>query len=141
MAAVTITSSNVTLVSGNALHGQKVDKAAGAGKVVYFDSTTGKWSRAQGDGTEAEAGQYGLGVLLSSTAGDNQITSVAVEGCIVSYGAIFAAGGVYIIGDTPGDIYPFADAGSGDQVTVIGLAISTSQLMIKPIYNAGAVIA
>ena len=140
MAAITITSANVSLVSGEARHGQQAGGAFNAGQVVYL-SDSGTWLKAQGDGTAVEAGANGLGVALSSSDASGAYFSVAMSGCVVAYGAVLTAGLVYIIGDTAGSIYPSADAGSTDKVTILGLAISTSQLLIQSVYNAGAVIA
>jgi hypothetical protein len=97
--------------------------------------------KAQGDGTAVQAGANNVGIALATADAVGARVSIASDGCIVSYGAVLTAGLIYIVGDTAGSVYPSADAGTADKVTVIGLAISTSQLKIQRIYHAGAVIA
>lgn len=140
MAAITITAANVAWVSGPVLSDQIAGGAFTAGQVIY-QADNGTWLKAQGDGTAIEAGSNNLGVALFTSDAAGARGSVAIDDAIVSYGAVLTAGIVYMIGDTAGSIYPTADAGSTDKVTVLGLAISTSQLKIKRIYHAGAVIA
>jgi hypothetical protein len=140
MAAITITPANVAWVSGPTLGDQIAGEALTAGMAVYqADNNT--WLKAQGDGTEIEAGKNRLGVALSTADAANARITVALPDAVVSYGAVLTKGLIYIIGDTAGSIYPSADAGSGDQVTVLGLAISTSQLKLQRGYDDAAVIA
>ena len=138
MAAITITAASVAWVSGPVAAGQIAGEAFTAGMAVY-KAANGTWLKAQGDGTAIEAGSEDLGVALFTADAAGAQGSIAISGAIVSYGAVLLAGLVYIINDTAGSIYPNADAGSADRVTVLGLAISTSQLLIQRIYNAGAI--
>jgi hypothetical protein len=140
MAAITITAANVAWVSGPVLGDQISGGAFTAGQIVY-QADNGTWLKAQGDGSAVEAGANNLGVALFTADASGARGSIAVSGAIISYGAVLTAGLIYIIGDTAGSVYPSADAGTGDKVTVLGLAISTSQLLIQRIYHAGAVIA
>lgn len=140
MAAITITAANVALVSGPVLADQPAGEAFTAGMAVY-KAADGTWKKAQGDGTAIEAGSIDLGVALATADAAGARVSIARDGAIVAYGAVLTAGLFYIIGDTAGSIYPSADAGSTDKVTLIGVAKSTSQLHIQRLYDAGAVIA
>lgn len=139
MAAITITAANVAWVSGPTLGDQISGGAFIAGQPVY-QADNGTWLVAQGDGTEIEAGKNNLGIALFTSDAAGARGSIAVPSAVVSYGAVLTKGLIYIVGDTAGSIYPSADAGSGDQVTVIGLAISTSQLKLQRAYDDGAVI-
>ena len=143
MTALTITEANVSLVSApsNAvLHGQLAAAAITIGQAVYLRDD-GSWGLAQGDGTDVEAGSNDVGIALSRAAAAGQPISVARAEAILGFGAILTKGLFYIIGDTAGSIYPSADAGSGDKTTLLGQAISTSQLKMIRSYNAGAAIA
>lgn len=140
MAAITITAANVAWVSGPTLSDQIAGEAFTAGMAIY-QADNGTWLKAQGDGTEAEAGENNLGVALATADAAGARVSVALPSAVVAYGAVLTKGLLYIIGDTAGSIYPSADAGSGDQVTLLGLAISTSQLKLQRAYDDGAVIA
>lgn len=143
MAALTITAANITLISapsGGVLDGQLAAGVTTPGQSIYL-ADAGNWGLAQGDGTDVEAGANDLGLSLSGASVAGQRISVARAGCIVGFGAILTKGLFYIIGDTAGAIYPSADAGSGDKVTLIGQAISTSQMLLIRSYNAGAQLA
>jgi hypothetical protein len=138
MAAIVITAANVAWVSGPVLSDQIAGGAFTAGQVVY-QADNGTWLVAQGDGSAVEAGANNLGIALFTSDASGARGSIAVSGAIVSYGAVLTAALVYMIGDTAGSIYPTADLGSTDKMTVIGIAISTSQLLLQRIYNAGSV--
>lgn len=140
MAAITITAANVALVSGQPLGDQIAGEAFTAGQAVY-QADNGTWLNAQGDGTEIEAGKNNAGVALSTADAVGARVSIAVPGCVVAYGAVLTKGLLYIVGDAAGSIYPASDLGSGDQMTVLGVAISTSQLKLMRVYDDGAVLA
>lgn len=141
MTALSITEANVSLVSappGAVLHGQIAGAAITIGQAVYL-ADDGKWYLAQGDGTTTEAGANDVGIALTRAAAAGQPISVAKPGAIVGFGAILTAGLFYIIGDTAGAIYPSADAGSADKVTLLGQAKSTSQMLLMGTYSAAAI--
>lgn len=141
MADVTITAANVAYVSGNVMSDQVAGEAFTAGMAVYL-SDAGTWLKAQGDGTAVQAGSNKIGVALFTADAASSRGSIAVGVSVVAYGAIFTAGLIYTVADTAGGIRPSADNGSTDKATIIGQAISTSQLRLLPdTYNAGAVIA
>lgn len=138
MTAIVITAANVALVSGAPLSDQQAGEAFTAGMVVY-QADNGTWLKAQGDGTAVEAGANNIGIALFTADAAGARGSIASTGCVVTYGAVLTAALVYMIGDTAGSIYPTADLGAADKMTVIGIAISTANLLIQRIYNAGSV--
>lgn len=140
MVDIVITAANVAWVSGPVLSDAIAGEAFVAGATVYL-SDTNTWFKAQGDGTAVQAGSNGIGVALATADAVGARVSVATTGAIVSYGAVLTAGLFYTIADTAGGLRPSADNASTDKVTLVGLAISTSQLLLQRIYNAGAVIA
>ncbi len=143
MTAITITAANVSLVSApsnTVLEGQICAAAIGVGQSVYL-LDNGTWGLAQGDGTAVEAGANGLGIALNTTAAAGQKLSVAIRGATVGYGAVLTAGLFYCVGDTAGSVTPSADNLTTDKSTLLGQAISTSNLLLMGAYNAGAVIA
>lgn len=139
MVAIVITAANVKWISGPVLTDQLAGEAFTAGLVVY-QADNGTWLKAQGDGTAVQAGSNNLGVALATADAADARVSIAASGSVVSYGAVLTAGLVYIIGDIAGSIYPNADAGVADKVSILGLAKSTSQLLVQRVYDAGAVI-
>ena len=141
MANVTITAGNVSLISGEPLGNQISAATITAGLVVY-QLDNGTWGLAQGDGTATEAGSNNIGVALGGAASGQRFSVATGSGnCIVGYGAVLTAGLFYTCGDTAGALVPSADNGSTDKATLVGQAISTSQIMLIRAYNAGAVIA
>jgi hypothetical protein len=140
MVAIVITAANVALISGPPLADQPAGEAFIAGTPVY-QADNGTWWKAQGDGTEIEAGKNNVGIALFTADAAGARGSVAGTGCVVSFGAVLTKGLVYIVGDVAGSIYPSADALTGDQMTVLGVAISTTQLKLMRVYDDGAVIA
>lgn len=141
MTALSITATQVLLASGPIEHGI-VGEAATQGQSVYF-ATSGKWLKAQCDGTAAEAGENGYGILLSAAGADGQPAVVAKPGAIVTLGAgaAPAAGVVYFIGATPGSLVPAGDLVSTNKSTPICVGIGANRVRILDgAYNAGSVI-
>lgn len=135
---LTVTASSVAWVSGPVTCEKQSGEAFVAGAALYY-SASGTWLKAQGDGTATEAGVNGLAVALGTSDAAGAFVCVARAGAIVTLGT-GAAGTVYIIGDTAGGIYPAADAGTADKVSIIGLGIGSNRLQIVEVYNAGSVV-
>lgn len=142
MTALSITTTQVLPVSGPQEHGV-AGEAITQGQAVYFASS-GKWLKAQADGTTAEAGEGGYGIALSGAGADGQPVSVAKPGSIVTLGAgaAPAAGIVYFVGATAGALVPGADLVSTNKALPICVGIGTNRVkVLDGTYNAGAVIA
>lgn len=135
---LTVTAANVAWVSGPKDGDQQAGEAFAAGALIYL-AAAGTWLKAQGDGTAIEAGSLGIGLALSTADASGARISVARAGAIVSLGTS-AAGTVYIVGDTAGGIYPAADAGTADKVTVVGLGVGSNKILLGYIYDAGSVV-
>jgi hypothetical protein len=143
MVAIVVTAANVSLISGDALGNQVAASAITPGQAIS-QLDNGTWGLAQGDGTVVEAGANNVGIALSGASAAGQLLSVATgaRNCIVGFGAgVLLAGFFYTVGDASGAIVPSADNGSTDKATLIGQAISTSQLMLIRAYHPGAVLA
>lgn len=140
MTALSITAANVVWQSGPKLGDQVGGEAFDAGAAVYYNATTGKWLKAQADGTAAEAGADGAGIALGSCDGDGGRVSIAVDGAIVSLGT-GTAGVLYCPGTTAGALNPIADLASTNKVTPIALGIGSNKVQVQRIYNAGSVLA
>ena len=111
-----------------------------AGQAVYLDATTtGEWLLADSDSATVIArGSAKFGVALNG-ASDGQPLAIQTGGDI-TIGATIVAGVAYYLSDAPGGICPFADLATGDYVTLVGIAKSTTVLAIDPLYS-GAVAA
>lgn len=140
MSAISITASNVTLQSGPT-EMATAGEAFAAGAAVY-QSAAGTWLKAQCDGSTVEAGEVKVGVALFTADAASARGQVAVEGAEVNVGAVLTAGSPLYIHGTAGSMtHALADLASTNKSTIVGIAISTSRMFVKPIYRAGAVIA
>ena len=83
-----------------------------------------------------------LGVAITYAAVDEQIGYVPItEGAGVilnSASADFTKGKVYCISDTAGQMFPAADIGTGDFVTIAAYAISTTSLQMHNVQTGYA---
>lgn len=136
MADVSVTAADV-LASSNAVkkHGT-AGATITAGQVVYYDASAGTWKLAQADGTTAEAGSGGVGIALHGAASGQPLV-VVVEDSNLDPGATLTEGEIYLVSATAGGIMPEADASAvtPDYVTLLGVALSTGNLYLKPIYT------
>jgi hypothetical protein len=96
-----------------------------AGKGVYKSSSTGKWMLADSNSATAEA-RTPTAIALTGSA-LNQPVVVHKKGQL-TLGATLVANTPYFASDTPGGICPIADVGTGEYLTQIGIAISTTVL-------------
>lgn len=135
MADLTITAANVLAAAGASIERGVAGEAVTAGKVVYLDAAaTGKWLLADADAASAAArGQGKIGVALNG-ASNGQPLAVATDGDI-TIGATLTAGLDYYLSDDPGGVCPQADLASGDYVTLIGVAVSTTVLRLRFTYT------
>jgi hypothetical protein len=142
MTALTVTAAQVAYVSGPITHDQVAGEAFAAGACLYWNASTGKWLKAQCDGTVAEAGADGIGLALATADASGARLSIALPDAIVTLGAgaAPAAGIIYCPGRTAGSLIPSADLASTDKATVAAIGIGTNKVKVARIYDAGAVI-
>ncbi|MDX0007827.1 hypothetical protein GOB40_13900 [Sinorhizobium meliloti] len=139
MADLVITAANVVAGAGAKTTSGTAGAAITAGQVVYLDSTTtGKWQLSDSDAATAAARGQGanVGIALNGAA-NGQPLEVLTEGPI-TLGAVLTAGTAYYLSPTPGGIAPLADLLTGDYVTLLGLATSTSVLNLDIQYSGVA---
>lgn len=98
-----------------------------AGQMVYRDTTTHKFMKADSNSATAAA-RTPIGVAMHG-ASLNQPLMVQTDGD-VTIGATMTAGVAYYLSDTPGGICPVADVGSGEYACVVGIAKSTTLLAL-----------
>lgn len=126
MAALTITAANVGVGSNAAFQRYEVGAAIGHGQVIYYDTNNADYRLADAD-TAATARAVGI-TVTSATADGNFV--LAVTRGELTLGAILTVGTEYYLGTTPGEIVPKADLVTGDFVTRLGIATSTSTLFV-----------
>jgi len=132
MADLTITETNVSssAVTESGTAGEQIT----AGDAVYLDATTGEIKAALND-SAAHSAVKGIAI---NRAEDGQPVSWVPAGN-VSFGAILTVGEIYVLSANAGKIAPEADNGSGEYVTVLGVATSTSVLKLG-IINSGVAV-
>ncbi len=134
MSDLSITAANVLKVSGTTKQGT-AGAGINAGQALYKDAAAGTIKLGDSDG--AAGLRECVGLALNSPASGQPVAFIS-EG-VISVGAVLTAGKVYVLSDTPGGIMPVEDLETGDYVTIVGVALSTSQLAVK-IWNTGAVL-
>jgi hypothetical protein len=136
MADITITSSSVLKTSTTVVNHGTAGAAITAGEPVYIDASDSK--KIKPAIATAEASAAAVGVALNDAA-DDQPVSYAIAGN-VTYNAGMTVGAVYCVsGNAAGAIAPVADLGSGDYVTVLGIASTTSNLILTPSVSGVAI--
>lgn len=129
MADVSVTGASV-LASASALveHGCKAGATLTAGMVVYKDPADGKLKAADNDNASATIrAVYGITI---NGAANNQPVSVVKRGQ-VTFNAVFTAGVMYCLSGTAGGICPQADVTTGDDLIILGPALSTTVLDLQ----------
>ena len=124
MADLVITSSDVDRVSGS----QRTTEAAvavSAGAPVFLDAN-GLANPCQHDVDAASAAAVGIAL---HDAGAGQPLTYQVSG-VVDLGSVLTVGDVYVVGAGAGAIAPVADVGIGDFMTVLGVAVTATNLKI-----------
>ena len=128
MADLTITAANVVKGAGAKTETGIAGVAVTAGQTVYKDSADNKYKLCDADSATA-AVRTTRGIALDGAAA-NQPLTIQTEGPI-TIGATVAQGVIYVQSDTPGGIMPAADLETGDYVTVLGVAISTTEIDLQ----------
>ena len=127
MADLSITAANVKLVSG-----PTEDITAGAsitaGQLVYREASTGTAKLTDNDSATAEVRAI-RGMALHAASADQPLT-IAKNGALVDMGAILTAGVDYYASGTAGGICPRADVTTGDDPLRVGIATTTSRLLL-----------
>jgi hypothetical protein len=83
------------------------------------------------DANGAAATRNVVGIALNGGS-DGQPIKYATSDPALVLGATLVVGQDYMLSDTPGAVAPVSDAVSGDYVTVLGVAISTTELNFNP---------
>lgn len=102
-------------------------EAIAAGKAVYKSSTTNLVMLADSNSATAEA-RTADGIALNGGA-TGQPIEYQTSGDL-TMNAVLTANVAYFMSDTPGGICPIADVGSGEYLQLLGIAKSTTVLMV-----------
>lgn len=124
-----VSSANAAIVHGTA------GAALLAGQTAYRDPTTKKYLLVDAD-SATEAARSTKGFVLNG-AGVDQPVAIHTDGDL-TVGAVLTKGTIYVQSDTAGGVMPAADLETGDYVTILGVAKSTTVLAVK--INASGVV-
>jgi hypothetical protein len=130
MADLVITAANVVMGAGATVkikHGI-LGATVTAGQGIVKDPATSKYVPADSNHATAALRRTD-GVALNGGALDQPVT-LQEEGPI-TIGAAVVSGTIYVQSDAPGGIAPAADLGAGEEVTVLGVGISATQIALK----------
>lgn len=130
MADLTQTPGNVKLVAGTAALVGTAGESLTQGQPAY--EASGKWFRCDANDTAVKANCRVI--VLTPAALDEQVV-LARAGSEVNLGATLAVGTVYAVSANVGAIAPVADLTTGDYVTILGVAKSTSVLAFDPLVS------
>lgn len=120
-ASVSPTASSVLAPPGYA------GEALTAGQAVYRKASDGKWYKADCNSATAEVRVASAIVLTGSAAGQSVVVQTGGQ---ITIGATLTAGVVYYLSGTAGGIRPVADNTTGDYPQVLGMAMSTTSLLL-----------
>ena len=135
MADVTITAASVA-PGANAVYRDGIAGATiTAGQVCYVDATDGRVKLADANASAATATAVGIAV---NGASSGQPVRLVVEDDDFTVGGTVAKG-VYVLSGTAGGIAPVADLTTGWYPVVVGVAISTSKMVMKLVRGTAAV--
>lgn len=128
MADLSITAASVVKGANAVTESGTAGATITAGQVVYRDASDLKCKLADCNSATA-AVRSPRGIALNG-ASDGQPLVIQRSGEI-TIGATLTVGSTYYLSATAGGIAPLADLGSGDYPTVIGVAKSTSVLVLS----------
>lgn len=130
MADISQTAANVA-IGGQSVKTEIVQygEAVTQGMTLYQSTADSKYYKTDADAeatakcsaialTPGASDAYGLVAKPSTTPGKS----------LINLGATLTVGAVYVVSVNPGGIAPLADLGSGDFVTIIGVATTTALL-------------
>lgn len=124
MADITITAANIGCGSNALVRRVTGGEAITHGQPVYQQSN-GKFYKADANNSEQTAEAQGISFCACS--GDGVDLFILFFGKM-KFGAILTKGETYCVSETAGGICPIGDVGSGEWVTILGVASDTSTL-------------
>lgn len=135
MADLSITAANVAPGANARKETVTAGATITAGTPVYKDTADNDEYKASDADAAGTADSDGIALTGSS---DGQPLVIQKSGGSINLGATLVVGQVYVVSTTAGGIAPYADLLSGDYVTILGVATSTSLLKLTIINSETA---
>jgi hypothetical protein len=131
MADVSVTAASVLRTASTSVVMGIAGATVTAGQPVYQDATDGL--KLKPTDADVLASSQSVGIALHG-ASAGQPLQYAVSGSL-TFNAGFTVGQVYVCSVNAGGIAPYADLATGDFVTVLGVATTTSNLKMGIVYS------
>ena len=131
MADLSITATNIIAVDGYYPVDKKAGEAVTRGKVAYTKAADDALWIATAVGTSAQAEV--TGIFLNDAAAGQPVRVISSGN--LGFGTILTVGMIYVLSDA-GAIAPISDLTTSDYVSVLGIATTTSNLLLT-IINSG----
>lgn len=109
------------------------DEAIAVGKVVAIKVTGGNEGRAILADADAASTANVVGICISAAAAQGDPCIVAQVGTMGGFSGLTAGNKLYA-STTAGDLTASAPGGTGDVIFQVGFAISTTTIIIQPVY-------
>lgn len=107
-----------------------VGEAVSIGDILYMKND-GKWWKADAD---AATTMPGAGLAMEAETA-NQDCTILLFGFFRDDSWTYTAGGIIYVSITPGPPTQISPSGSGDQVQVLGIAITATVILFNPSYE------
>lgn len=129
MADVSVTGASVIPASGSLVQAVTAGATVTAGQVVYKDtSDSNQYKPADSD---AAASAVGAGIAITD-AEDEQPFVICTQGDLaVGTAGCVSIGTPYVVSSNAGGIAPFADAGSANYITHLGIATLDTTITLR----------
>lgn len=141
MADLLVTTTGVKRSDNNSgIRTRKAGATIAAGDSVYED-VNGKWQLADANGVSAAMAQV-AGIAVGGGALDQEVTVITGGKLTLptsGVGTTMVKGSVYVLSSNPGKIAPAADLVAGHNVTVLGVALSATELLVSIVVSGIAV--
>lgn len=126
MADVTVTAANVKPVgTSRTVQTVLLGETVTQGQPLYLKAADSKYWKADAD-TLAEAAAEGIAI----TPGVADDYAIMLTAGTINMGGTLAVGQVYVVSVNAGGVAPYSDLGSGDYVTILGVATTTAILNV-----------
>ena len=129
MAAIITISTDFRIGTGASAAIKTAGEAISAFELLYLKASDGKLWLSVNSAQESST-LYGIAIQDAAADGFVAYVPATAGDFIESDSALWTKGQTYIVGDTAGQMMSAGDAGAGDYVTVVGTAISTTELQI-----------
>lgn len=137
MADVTFTGTSAIVDNIKYVATRRAGEALSQFDIVYIDATDG--NRVKKADADASASAVAYGMVLHSCA-DEMFCLVATDGATITVGGGLTANTRYVVSATAGKLAPQADLLSGDYISEVCFANSTTELKLD-INNTGNTVA